>query len=118
MSSADRVGRAACHGASRNRDCYVAVANAPSHDADHAANMARFALDVLAVNSIMPHIFDDSEVGVRIGVHCGPVITGVIRADRPRWQIFGDTMNTTSRIEQQGGQGAGQPGVSRPPAAV
>lgn len=99
MSSADRVGRAAYHGASRNRDCYVAVANAPSHDADHAPNMARFALDVLAVNSIMPHIFDDSEIGVRIGVHCGPVITGVIRADRPRWQIFGDTMNTTSRIE-------------------
>ena len=42
--------------------------------ANRATPLARFALDVLAVNSIMPHIFDDSKIGVRIGVHCGPVI--------------------------------------------
>ena len=48
---------------------------------------------------------DTAELGLRIGVHSGAVISGVLRGDRPRFQLFGDTVNTTARIEATGGQG-------------
>ena len=41
----------------------------------------------------MRRIFKQEDFSVRVGVNCGPIVTGVIRADRPRWQLFGDTVN-------------------------
>jgi Adenylate and Guanylate cyclase catalytic domain len=40
--------------------------------------------------------------GVRVGIHSGPVTAGVLRGERSRFQLFGDTMNTAARIEQTG----------------
>lgn len=45
---------------------------------------------------------DTSELGIRIGLHSGPVTAGVLRGDRARFQLFGDTMNTCARIESTG----------------
>jgi Adenylate and Guanylate cyclase catalytic domain/3'5'-cyclic nucleotide phosphodiesterase len=42
---------------------------------------------------------------VRIGMHSGPVTAGVLRGERARFQLFGDTMNTTARIESTGERG-------------
>lgn len=45
---------------------------------------------------------DTADLCMRIGLHSGPVTAGVLRGDKARFQLFGDTMNTTSRIETTG----------------
>ena len=40
-----------------------------------------------------------AELGMRFGIHSGSVIGGVLRGAKSRYQLFGDTINTASRIE-------------------
>ncbi|KAL7572297.1 hypothetical protein ACA910_017895 [Epithemia clementina (nom. ined.)] len=89
-------------------DCYVAVSGLPNPRKDHALVMAKFARDVLVtVRDLVQRLEltlgpDTGELGIRIGLHSGPVTAGVLRGDRARFQLFGDTMNTTARIESTG----------------
>ena len=39
---------------------------------------------------------------MRMGLHSGPVTAGVLRGERSRFQLFGDTMNTCARVESNG----------------
>lgn len=48
---------------------------------------------------------DTAELGLRTGLHSGPVTAGVLRGERSRFQLFGDTVNTTARIESLGQAG-------------
>ena len=48
---------------------------------------------------------DTADLKVRVGIHSGPVTGGVLRGERSRFQLFGDTMNTTARIESTGEAG-------------
>eukprot|EP00977_Amphora_coffeiformis_P021283 scaffold9134_cov170-Amphora_coffeaeformis.AAC.7 len=86
-------------------DCYVAVAGVPDARKDHAVIMARFAADCMrrmnALTKKLEKILgpDTADLRMRIGLHSGPVTAGVLRGERSRFQLFGDTMNTAARIE-------------------
>jgi class 3 adenylate cyclase len=86
-------------------DAYMVAAGLPEPRADHAEAMAEMALEMRAT-------FDGVcrplglELAIRIGMDSGPVIAGVIGRHRFIYDLWGDTVNTASRMESHGLPGA------------
>ena len=86
-------------------DCYVAVTGLPEPRDDHAVAMAQFAHDCLERFSSLIRKLEvklgpgTADLGMRIGLHSGPITGGILRGERSRFQLFGDTINTAARME-------------------
>ncbi|XP_078587166.1 soluble guanylate cyclase gcy-31-like [Branchiostoma floridae x Branchiostoma japonicum] len=83
-------------------DDYMLVSGAPVRIKDHAERMCDMSLDMLvAAKNIIDPVTED-QIAIRIGMHTGTVVAGVVGIKVPRYCLFGDTVNVASRMETTG----------------
>jgi adenylate cyclase len=83
----------------------MVAAGLPEPRPDHAHAAARFAFDLLAV---VDRVNRESghKLALRIGIHTGPVVAGVIGKRKFIYDLWGDTVNIASRMESHGVPGS------------
>ncbi|OIN93109.1 MAG: hypothetical protein AUJ20_05195 [Comamonadaceae bacterium CG1_02_60_18] len=92
-------------------DAYMAICGAPVPTDHQVERIADFALAIVQECKAMS-AHTGFELAVRVGIHSGPVIAGVIGSSRLCYDLWGDSVNTAQRIQSQGQPNA--IGVSEP----
>jgi class 3 adenylate cyclase len=84
-------------------DSYMAVCGVPIKKHDHALCLSNFALDVLETSK--KYTLGGFPINLRIGLHAGDAIAGVIGTDKYSYDLWGDAVNIASRMENTGEKG-------------
>ncbi|XP_055346933.1 atrial natriuretic peptide receptor 1-like [Paramacrobiotus metropolitanus] len=88
-------------------DSYVIASGLPMRNGiEHAYEISKLALSLVKAVRRLPNAgLAERSVQLRVGINSGPVVAGVIGKRMPRYCLFGDTMNTASRMESNGQEG-------------
>lgn len=91
-------------------DCYIAVTGIPDPIDDHATLLTQFAFECRTkVREVCSDLeaegLDTAKLDMRFGIHSGAITAGILRGTKSRFELFGDTINTASRMESTGQAG-------------
>jgi guanylate cyclase len=82
-------------------DEYMAACGVPRANPNHAQHIARLALEMRSYMASFP-AYNGRQLEIRIGIHSGPIVAGVIGRKKFAFELFGDTVNTANRMQSHG----------------
>ncbi|MBM2715811.1 adenylate/guanylate cyclase domain-containing protein [Mesorhizobium caraganae] len=98
FKAADRLSeRHGCEKIKTIGDCVMVVAGLPTARSDHAKALARYAVELR--KAVKRERFAGEPIRLRIGIHSGPIVAGVIGKRRFAYDLWGETVNLASRIQ-------------------
>lgn len=81
-------------------DAYLAVSGLPTENPNHALDITRAAFEIRDFIAERKQDLGDNAFQIRIGIHSGSVVAGIVGVKKFAYDIWGDTVNTAARMEQ------------------